>query len=98
MLIELSQLPQAMQEYLLGDESEVVQVVNDGQVITSLQVKKPEDAYYEHFYAHHFDVEKLAQAIGETDENGRAKHAITIPKGLSADKEVFRQWLKANAS
>lgn len=57
-----------------------------------------EHAYYDWFYKHHFDIEKLSQAIGEYDENGCAKNTITIPKGLAKNKDAFREWVKANAS
>lgn len=71
-------------------------------VLTTLQKSiTPDDeerAYYEWFYRHHFDIERLKEAIGETDENGRAKNTITIPKGLAKDPEAFRAWIKANAS
>lgn len=44
-----------------------------------------------------FDLERMKEAIGETDENGRAKNTIAIPKGLAKDKKAFREWVKANA-
>lgn len=46
----------------------------------------------------YFDIERMKIAIGETDENGRAKNTVTVPKGLAKNKEAFREWIKANAS
>lgn len=95
MLIELSQLPQIVQQHILSQNNEVIQIVNNGQVIKTIQFGEPndEDAYYEHFHQHHFDIERMKQAIGETDENGCAKHTTAIPKGLASDFEAFNQWM-----
>lgn len=40
-----------------------------------------------------FDIDKMAQMIGETDENGRAIHTTEIPKGLAKDFNAFHQWM-----
>lgn len=53
-----------------------------------------EQAYYDWFYRHHFDIERLKEAIGETDENGRPKHTLALPRGLN--KEQLSAWLKEN--
>ncbi|MDO5050618.1 hypothetical protein [Moraxella equi] len=68
------------------------------ELLLSTFAKDDEDAYYDWFYQHHFDIERLTKAIGETDENGCAKHTVSLPKGLAKDKEAFRAWVKANAS
>lgn len=66
-------------------------------VLTTLQKSiTPDDeerAYYEWFYRH-FDIERLKEAIGETDENGRPKHTLALPRGLN--KEQLSAWLKEN--
>lgn len=104
MLIELSQLPVAIQQYILNEQTELVQIVNNGQVIKNLAFSEPnhiqdaERAYYEHFYRHHFDIERMEEVIGETDENGCAKHTRTIPKGLASDFNVFHQWMLEKSS
>lgn len=68
------------------------------ELLLSAFAKEDEDVYYEWFYQHHFEIERMTKAIGETDENGRAKNTVTIPKGLAKNKEAFREWVKANAS
>lgn len=57
-----------------------MQIVNNGQIIKHLAFSEPdeEQAYYAHFYRHHFDRERLQQAIGETDENGCAKNVREV--------------------
>lgn len=96
MFFELSQLPQAMQEHILNNDNSMVQIVNNGQVIKNVHFDEPNDeqAYYEYFYRHHFDIERLKKAIGETDENGRAKKTIALPQGLT--KEQLKVWLDEN--
>ena len=64
--------------------------------ITALQQRfAPDDeqAYYDWFYEHHFDIERLKKAIGETDENGRAKHTTEVPTWALKDLAAFDQWL-----
>lgn len=98
MLIELSQLPQIIQEQILTAKADnTLKIVQNGQVIKQYTAQDDEQAYYDWFYEH-FDIERMKEAIGETDENGRAINTVTIPKGLAKDKEAFRQWVKANAS
>lgn len=41
-----------------------------------------------------FDIDKMAQMIGETDENGRAKNMLVLPTGLS--QAQLRTWLDEN--
>lgn len=99
MLIELSQLPQIIQEQILTAKTDnTLQIVQNGQVIKHYTAQDDdEQAYYDLFYEH-FDIERMKEAIGETDENGRAKNTIAVPKGLAKNKEAFREWVKANAS
>lgn len=94
MMIELSQLPPALQAQILT--ADTLQVVRNGQIIK--QYTTDEQAYGNYFYRHHFDRHVLQQAIGETDNNGCAKHTLSLPKGLAKDKAAFRAWVKANAS
>lgn len=90
MLIELASLPQAVQEEILNADS--LQIAQNGQVIKQYTAFDDEQAYYDWFYEHHFDVERLAQAIGETDENGCAK-GIEVPKSALTDLASFDKWL-----
>ena len=71
--------------------------VTADELLLSTFAQDDDDAYYEYFYEHHFDIDRLTKAIGETDDNGRAKHTHRVPKGLAKDKEAFRAWVKANA-
>lgn len=96
MLIELSHLPMIVQQQILTAKSdEIIQIVDNGQVIKNIHLLEPKSYANGDF---DFDLERMQQAIGETDENGHAKHTITVPKGLAKDKEAFREWVKANAS
>ncbi|WP_066804281.1 hypothetical protein [Moraxella oblonga] len=52
-----------------------------------------EEAYYEWFYQHHFDIDKLSQAIGEYDERGCAKNTHTVPHWALTDLSSFDKWL-----
>lgn len=52
-----------------------------------------EQAYYD-WFCEHFDIDRMKEAIGETDENGRAKSTLTLPKGLN--KEQLSAWLSEN--
>lgn len=63
------------------------------ELLISTFAKDDEDAYYDWFYQHHFDVERLTKAIGETDENGRAKNTHQVPDWALADLESFDKWL-----
>lgn len=40
-----------------------------------------------------FDLERMKEAIGETDENGRAKHTVAIPNWALTDLASFNKWL-----
>lgn len=51
----------------------------------------PSDDYYLDF-----DIERMQEAIGEYDENGRAINTLTLPQGLS--KAQLRTWLDENIS
>lgn len=95
-MIELATLPPIIQQYI--QENDVVELrLVDGEVIatpkqnTSAE-QDEEMAYYEHFYRH-FDIEQIKQSIGETDENGRAKHTVEVPKSALANFESFQNWL-----
>lgn len=99
-MIELATLSPIVRQYI--QENGVVELrLVDGEVIAT---PKPngntsaeqdvEIVYYEHFYRHHFDRERLQQAIGETDECGRAKNTLSLPSGLN--KEQLRIWLEEN--
>lgn len=94
-MIELATLPPIIQQYI--QENGVVELrLVDGEVIATPKLNDTtDDDYNEHFYRH-FDIEYIKQAIGETDEHGRAKHTIRIPEGVAQDKEAFREWVKAN--
>lgn len=98
-MIELATLPLIVQQYI--QENGVVELrLVDGEVIAT---PKPNDhtsaeqdaemAYYAHFYRHHFDRERLQQAIGETDENGCAKNVREVPQWELADLASFDRWL-----
>ncbi|STZ63830.1 Uncharacterised protein [Moraxella lacunata] len=63
------------------------------ELLISTFAKDDEDAYYDWFYQHHFDIERLTKAIGETDENGRAKHTQRVPDWALADLASFDKWL-----
>ena len=67
-------------------------------VLTTLQksiaTDDEERAYYDWFYRHHFDIERMKEAIGKTDENGRPKQTLALPQGLN--KEQLSAWLKEN--
>lgn len=98
-MIELSTLPPIVQQYI--QENGVVELrLVDGEVIatpkpngnTSAE-QDSEIAYYEHFYRHHFDRERLQQAIGETDENGCAKNVREVSQWALADLASFDRWL-----
>lgn len=41
-----------------------------------------------------FDLERMKEAIGETDENGRAKNTVEIPKSAMKDLATFQQFLR----
>lgn len=69
--------------------------VTADELLVSTFAQDDEDAYYDWFYEHHFDIERLTKAIGETDDNGRAKNTVSVPKGLAKDKEAFRAWTRA---
>lgn len=40
-----------------------------------------------------FDLERMKEAIGETDENGRAKHTVAVPNWALTDLASFNKWL-----
>lgn len=63
------------------------------ELLLSTFAKDDEQAYYDWFYKHHFDIEKLSQAIGEYDENGCAKNTVTVPDWAKADLTSFNKWL-----
>lgn len=44
-----------------------------------------EQAYYDWFYEHHFDIEKLDKAINSPKTE--------IPQGLAKDFNAFHQWM-----
>ncbi|WP_019518987.1 hypothetical protein [Faucicola boevrei] len=92
MLIELSQLPQIIQEQILTAKADnTLQIVQNGQVIKQYTAQDDEQAYYDWFYEH-FDIERMKEAIGETEENGQAK-GQEVPKWALADLASFDRWL-----
>lgn len=95
MLIELTTLPLEIQEQIQHiKQGEQIIITDQGKVMTCATVDAQPSYANGDF---EFDLERMKQAIGETDENGRAKHTTTIPKGLAKDKEAFRAWIKAHA-
>lgn len=91
-MIELATLPPIIQQYI--QENGVVELrLVDGEVIATPKLNDTtDDDYYEHFYRH-FDIEYIKQAIGETDEQGRAKNTVEVPKSALDNFESFQNWL-----
>lgn len=98
-MIELATLSPIVRQYI--QENGVVELrLVDGEVIatpkpngnTSVE-QDVEIVYYEHFYRHHFDRERLQQAIGKTDENGCVKNVREVPQWALADLASFDRWL-----
>ncbi len=96
MVIELTTLPLEIQEQIQRiKQGEQIIITDQGKVMTCATVDTQPSYANGDF---EFDLERMKQAIGETDENGRAKHATTIPKGLAKDFDAFHQWMLARSS
>ncbi|MDO4440590.1 MAG: hypothetical protein Q4B81_00220 [Moraxella sp.] len=81
MLIELSQLPLAIQEQILNNNTSMVQIVNNGQVIKTMQLSEPKSYAYGDF---DYDLEQMKQAI-------EAPY-VTVPNFESA--EELLHWME----
>lgn len=91
MLIELSQLPPSMQQHILSEKTDIVQIVNNGQVIKNLQFSEPTNDINDDF---DFDLERMKKAMQglETPED-IAKNTVAIPKSALQDLATFKQFL-----
>lgn len=89
MLIELSQLPPSMQQHILSKQTDLVQIVNNGQVIKNLQFSEPNNDINEDF-----DLERMKRAMqGLETPDDIAKNTIAIPKSALQDLATFKQFL-----
>lgn len=80
MLIELSQLPAVMQQHILTKNTEIVQVVNNGQVISDLQFNQPKSYAKGDF---DYDLERMKQAVNAP--------SIVVPKFDTPEKLL--EWM-----
>lgn len=80
MLIELNQLPTVMQQHILNKNTEIVQVVNNGQVISDVQFNQPKS------YAKgdcDYDLERMKKAVNAP--------CVVVPKFDTPEKLL--EWM-----
>lgn len=102
MFIELATLPIEMQQqFLQVKQGEQIVITQQGEIVTTATInqqpinQQPTSQQASDYKGDFdFNLERTKKAIGETDSNGRAKHTIALPQGLT--KTQLLAWLDEN--
>lgn len=78
-------IPPHIEQMMIATAQAQGMSVQDWALTTLQKGIAHDEAYYDWFYEHHYDIEKLDKAINSPKTE--------IPKGLAKDFNAFHQWM-----